>query len=101
MSFFEQNTRATCDNVLSLIDNLDILDQLKFLCQREIVHYQRFGEALGLTIAHLNIKNFYAVLILITIAVNNNKVKQSREDFRGFVYSIIENITQFLYKNCI
>ena len=56
----EQKARVTYDNLLRLIDDPDIRDPLKFLRQREIVHYQRFGEALGLTTDKLNAKNFYA-----------------------------------------
>ena len=56
----EQKARVTYDNLLRLIDDPDILDPLKFLRQREIVHYQRFGEALRLTTDRLNSKNFYA-----------------------------------------
>ena len=41
----EQKARVTYDNLLRLIDDPDILDPLRFLRQREIVHYQRFGEA--------------------------------------------------------
>lgn len=41
----EQKARVTYDNLLRLIDDPDILEPLKFLRQREIVHYQRFGEA--------------------------------------------------------
>ncbi len=56
----EQKARVTYDNLLRLIDDPDILDPLKFLRQREIVHYQRFGEALRRTTDRLNSKNFYA-----------------------------------------
>lgn len=56
----EQKARVTYDNLLRLIDDPDILDPLKFLRQREIVHYQRFGEALRLTTDKLNEKNFYS-----------------------------------------
>lgn len=56
----EQKARVTYDNLLRLIDDPDILDPLKFLRQREIVHYQRFGEALRLTTDRLDSKNFYA-----------------------------------------
>lgn len=56
----EQKARVTYDNLLRLIDDPDILDPLKFLRQREIVHYQRFGEALRLTTDKLDSKNFYA-----------------------------------------
>ena len=41
----EQKARVTYDNLIRLIDDPDILDPLRFLRQREIVHYQRFGEA--------------------------------------------------------
>ena len=56
----EQKARVTYDNLLRLIDDPDIIDPLKFLRAREVVHYQRFGEALRLTTDRLNCKNFYA-----------------------------------------
>ncbi|MBE6696278.1 MAG: manganese catalase family protein, partial [Ruminococcaceae bacterium] len=56
----EQKARVTYDNLLRLIDDPDIRDPLKFLREREIVHYQRFGDALRLTQDKLNSKNFYA-----------------------------------------
>lgn len=57
----EQKARVTYDNLLRLIDDPDITDPLKFLREREIVHYQRFGEALRRTTDRLDSKNFYAV----------------------------------------
>ncbi len=56
----EQKARVTYDNLIRLIDDPDILEPLKFLRQREITHYQRFGEALRLTTDRLDSKNFYA-----------------------------------------
>ena len=56
----EQKARVTYDNLIRLIDDPDILEPLKFLRQREITHYQRFGEALRLSTDKLNSKNFYA-----------------------------------------
>ena len=56
----EQKARTTYDNLLRLIDDPDVIDVLRYLRQREIVHYQRFGEALRLTTDRLNSKNFYA-----------------------------------------
>lgn len=56
----EQKARTTYDNLLRLIDDPDVRDPLKFLREREIVHYQRFGEALGIAADRLNAKNFYA-----------------------------------------
>ena len=41
----EQKARTTYDNILRLVDNPDVIDVIKFLRQREIVHFQRFGEA--------------------------------------------------------
>ena len=55
----EQKARVTYDNLLRLIDDPDVLDPLRFLREREIVHYQRFGEALRNTTERLNSKNFY------------------------------------------
>ena len=57
----EQKARTTYDNIIMLIDDPDILDPLKFLREREIVHFQRFGEALERTKDRLNCRNFYAI----------------------------------------
>ena len=56
----EQKARTTYDNLLRLIDDPDIREPLKFLREREIVHYQRFGEGLRIATDKLNSKNFYA-----------------------------------------
>lgn len=56
----EQKARTTYDNILRLVDDPDVRDPIKFLREREIVHYQRFGEGLRLTTDRLNEKNFYA-----------------------------------------
>ena len=56
----EQKARTTYDNILRLVDDPDIIDPIRFLRQREIVHYQRFGEALRIATDMLNSKNFYA-----------------------------------------
>lgn len=56
----EQKARTTYDNILRLIDDPDICAPIKFLRAREIVHFQRFGEALRITQDNLNSKNFYA-----------------------------------------
>ena len=56
----EQKARTTYDNILRLVDDPDIIDPIRFLCEREIVHYQRFGEGLRLATDKLNSKNFYA-----------------------------------------
>ena len=56
----EQKARSTYDNILRLIKEPDVCEPIKFLRQREIVHFQRFGEALRITTDKLNSKNFYA-----------------------------------------
>ncbi len=56
----EQKARVTYDNILRLTDDPDVRDVIKYLREREIVHYQRFGEALRITQEHLDSKNFYA-----------------------------------------
>jgi spore coat protein JC len=56
----EQKARTTYDNILRLADDPDVRDPIKFLREREVVHFQRFGEALRLTQDSLNSKNFYA-----------------------------------------
>ncbi|MBR6477662.1 MAG: manganese catalase family protein [Lachnospiraceae bacterium] len=56
----EQKARSTYDNILRLVSEPDVIEPIKFLREREIVHYQRFGEALRLTTDRLNEKNFYA-----------------------------------------
>ena len=57
----EQKARTTYDNILRFCDDPDVRDAIKFLRQREVVHYQRFGEGLRLAQDRLNSKNFYAI----------------------------------------
>ena len=57
----EQKARTTYDNILRLTDDPDVRDPIKFLRAREIVHYQRFGDALRIAQDHLDSKNFYAI----------------------------------------
>ena len=56
----EQKARTTYDNILRLVDDPDVRDVIKFLREREIVHFQRFGEGLRLATEKMNDKNFYA-----------------------------------------
>lgn len=56
----EQKARTTYDNILRLIDDPDIRDPIKFLRAREIVHFQRFGEALEKVKDRLDSDNYYA-----------------------------------------
>lgn len=55
----EQKARVTYDNILRLSDDPDVNDVIKFLREREIVHFQRFGEAIQLLRQKLNEKNVY------------------------------------------
>ena len=56
----EQKARSTYDNILRLVKDPDVADPIRFLRAREIVHYQRFGEALRVLQDQLDSKNFYA-----------------------------------------
>lgn len=55
----EQKARTTYDNILRFVTDPDVRDPIRFLREREIVHFQRFGEALEKTKEQLDSKNFY------------------------------------------
>ena len=55
----EQKARVTYDNILRLSDDPEVNDVIKFLRQREIVHFQRFGEGLRLAKEKMDQKNIY------------------------------------------
>ena len=55
----EQKARVTYDNILRLSDDPDVSDAIKFLREREVVHFQRFGEGLRLAKERLDKKNVY------------------------------------------
>ena len=55
----EQKARTTYDNILRMIHDPEICDPIRFLREREIVHFQRFGEALRIVQDNLDSKNFY------------------------------------------
>ncbi len=57
----EQKARVTYDNILRLSDDPDVNNVIRYLREREVVHYQRFGEALRLATEKLNQKNYYAI----------------------------------------
>ena len=56
----EQKARSTYDNILRVVKDPDVCDPIRYLREREIVHFQRFGEALRDLQDHLDSKNFYA-----------------------------------------
>lgn len=57
----EQKARVTYDNILRLSDDPDVNNVIRYLREREVVHYQRFGEALRLATEKMDQRNFYAV----------------------------------------
>ena len=56
----EQKARTTYDNILRLVKDPEVCDPIRFLREREIVHFQRFGESLRIIQDDLDSKNFYA-----------------------------------------
>ncbi len=56
----EQKARVTYDNLIRMMDDPDVKEPLKFLRERELVHYQRFGDAIRIAVDSMNSKNFYA-----------------------------------------
>ncbi len=56
----EQKARTTYDNILRLVKDPEVADPIRFLRQREIVHFQRFGEGLRIIQDELDSNNFYA-----------------------------------------
>lgn len=57
----EQKARTTYDNILRLVKDPEVCDPIRFLREREIVHYQRFGESLRIVQDNLDSRNFYAI----------------------------------------
>ena len=57
----EQKARVTYDNIIRMVDDPDVLDPIRYLREREIVHFQRFGEMLENVKDRMNSKNFYAI----------------------------------------
>lgn len=56
----EQKARSTYDNILRLVKDHEVADPIKYLREREIVHFQRFGEGLRIIQEELDSNNFYA-----------------------------------------
>lgn len=56
----EQKARTTYDNILRLVKDQEVCEPIKFLREREIIHFQRFGEALRIIQDDLDARNFYA-----------------------------------------
>ena len=60
MILTEQKARVTYDNILRMVDDPDVREPIKYLRQRELVHYQRFGDALRIAQDKMDSRNFYA-----------------------------------------
>ncbi len=73
----EQKARTTYDNILRFCDDHDVKDAIRFLRAREVVHYQRFGEALRIVTDKLDSKNFYAFNPEFDKCENKNKPPKS------------------------
>lgn len=56
----EQKARSTYENILRLVKDPEVADPIRYLREREVVHFQRFGEGLRIVQDHLDSKNFYA-----------------------------------------
>ena len=57
----EQKARVTYDNILRLSDDPDVNNVIRYLREREIVHYQCFGEGIRRALEKMDEKNFYVV----------------------------------------
>ena len=57
----EQKARVTYDNILRMADDPDVIDAIRFLREREVVHFQRFGEAMEIATSRMDQRNVYAV----------------------------------------
>lgn len=85
----EQKARKSYDNILRLCDDNDVREPIKFLREREIVHLQRFGEALRLVTDQLDSKNFYA------FNPSFDKVKGTSTNNKGMVEGITNNNNKY------
>ena len=84
----EQKARTTYDNILRLTDDPDVRDPIKFLRAREIVHYQRFCEALGIATERAECKtNFYATNLSFDKNCKVHCAEPYREECDARVYS--------------
>ena len=72
----EQKARTTYDNILRLVKDPEVCDPIRFLRQRELVHFQRFGESLRLIQERLNSKNFYAFNPAFDVKSGNCSTKE-------------------------
>ena len=86
----EQKARSTYDNILRVVRNIpEIADPIKFLRAREVVHFQRFGEALQSIQEELDAKNFYAISIAKRVTENGvNSNTLHLKNHRNFIFAL-------------
>lgn len=72
----EQKARVTYDNIIRMVDDPDVLEPIRYLREREVVHFQRFGETLENVKDRMNSKNFYA----INPAFDLRKISENKKD---------------------
>ena len=90
----EQKARVTYDNILRLVDDPDIIEPIKFLREREIVHYQRFGEGLRLVTDKLDVKTTMRSILLL---INDKKQKGNEFYSLPFFVDIFVNIIHLIF----
>ena len=107
----EQKARSTYDNILRFCDDYDVKDAIRFLREREVVHYQRFGENLRLMTDKLDEKNFYAfnpsfdkkfttAYAVVTIMVERVSSRMNTPPFRYFRPQKLPQYHQAGYCRC-
>lgn len=75
----EQKARTTYENIMKLTDDPDVLEPLKFLREREVVHFQRFGEALRIVQDKLDSNDFFDMRPNRKMKYNNRKENMSKD----------------------
>lgn len=84
----EQKARTTYDNILKLVDDEDVKKVIRFLRSREIVHYQRFGEALEIVKSKLDPNNYYKTNPAFPNNESQNNCNSSNEDIQPYGYCL-------------
>ena len=75
----EQKARTTYDNILRMSDDPDVNNVIRFLREREVVHFQRFGEALRLATEKMDQKNMYIVNPAFDSSAANKSTQNSAQ----------------------
>ena len=78
----EQKARTTYDNIIRLTDDPDVLEPIRFLRERELVHFQRFGETLRIVQDRLDCKNYYAFNPAFDIGKKHTEAAEYRREYR-------------------